>query len=156
MARIVRKANIEGVPRDVLMRVVEVVCDGLVEDARQNFGRSFNFKTDTRVNEERGTIEAYLQFLTFKYDFLWQVSPKGKAFEVTLDARTPGSWYEFIYDVPSKLSRLTDVQWSALVNFTAGFVTGEGYARFRGKYPKEKIKKAREARHAGGKAAGTA
>lgn len=143
MARLVRKAVIEGVPRDVTMRAVEIICDNLVEDARQNFGRFINFRTDTRVNEEKGIIEAYLQFLTFKYDFIWHVAQHAKGFEVTLDARTPGSWYEFIYDTPAKLARLVDVQWSALVNFSAGFVTGESYMRFRGKGLKERIKKAK-------------
>lgn len=143
MARLARKAVIEGVPRNVLLRLVEVICDGLVEDARQNFGKLFNFRTNTRVDEKKGVVEAYLQFLTFKYDFLWKIAPHARGFEVALDARTPGSWYEFLYDTPAKLARLVDVQWSALVNFSAGFVTGESCVKFRGRALKEKIRKTR-------------
>lgn len=138
MVQIVRRVVIPELPRDVVFRAVEIVAETLVADAKKNIKNS---KTNLRANEKNGYVESFIQFFPYKYDFIWRIEKARGGYEVTLDARTQGKWYESFLDVVPKMDNLVNTQWSALLNFSIGFITAKTYKKTGAR---EKIAGARE------------
>jgi hypothetical protein len=127
MAQIIRKVLVPGVSEKVVFKIVETISEALVQNAKDEFGDTFNFKTDLRINEKRGYVESFVRFWPYKYDFIWKIHRSADGVEVALDARTGGSWYDFLFDMHDKLNRLVFTQWSALLNFCMGYLTAMTY-----------------------------
>jgi hypothetical protein len=123
MVQVVRKVIIPGISERVIVRAIEVISDALIRDAKENFGSAPTFKTDLRISEQKGYVESFVQFWPYRYDFIWRVKAVPGGHEVTFDARTGGSWYEFLFDIKGKLLLLVNSQWSALLNFAMGYLT---------------------------------
>jgi hypothetical protein len=139
MTQIVRKVTVPGVPEKVIIRSIEMISEALVRDAEEQFKAI----TDTRVSEDTGYVEAYVAFFPYQYDFIWKVAKGTKGYDVTLDARTAGRWYEFVFDMDTKLQNLVMTQWSALLNFCMGYVTAATYSTRHKVSPQEHIRRAR-------------
>lgn len=142
MVQVVRKVIIPGISDRVIVRAIEVISDALIRDAKENFGGSPSFKTDLRISEQKGYVESFVSFWPYRYDFIWKVKAVPGGHEVTFDARTGGSWYEFLFDIKGKLLMLVNSQWSALLNFSMGYLTASASKRSAGA-PKKHIAAAR-------------
>lgn len=139
MTQIIRKVMVPNIPEKVLLRSIELISEALIKDAKDNF----KAKTDLRVAEEKGYIEAYVAFFPYRYDFIWNISRNQRGFDVTLDARTSGKWHEFLFDMDTKLQNLVMTQWSALLNFCMGYITASTYSAGSRISPREHITRAK-------------
>jgi len=119
--RITKKVIVPNVPKEVIMRIIEFTSEALIDDAKRNFGESFKFKT--HMNLQGDTLETYIQFFPYKYDFLWKINKAKLGYEIVLDARSPGKWRDSLFGMGEKLKGLADTQWSAIVNFFHGYLT---------------------------------
>ena len=121
MAIIKEQAHFRHIPKEVIVRAIESISEGLIDDARFNYGKEPGFK--------------------------WLVAPEKDGYLVTFIGSTPGKWYEFLFYTKQKLAGLVETQWSALYNFAVGFVAAQLYLKApkKGKKKisvKEHIKKA--------------
>lgn len=120
--RIIKRVIIPGVPKEMIVKLIEFISEALIADAKQKFGRAYRFKTDMRAVGSNA-IETYVQFFPYKYDFIWKINQDKLGYEVVLDARTPGKWRDSLFGMDEKLKWLVATQWSALVNFFHGYLT---------------------------------
>jgi hypothetical protein len=139
--RIVKRVIVPITSKEMIVKVIEFISDALTADAKQKYGKSYKFKTDTRFVGENA-IESYVQFFPYKYDFIWKINRDSLGYEVVLDARTPGKWRDSLFGMDEKLNGLVDTQWSALVNFFHGYLTALAF-RSSKSLPKGHIRKTR-------------
>ncbi len=130
MAEIKEQAHFKKIPKEVILHAIESLSEGLIDDARFNYGREIGFDTRLETNMNQGTIFCEVKFIPYTYRFKWLVAPeKSGGYLVTLIGSTPGKWHEFLYYTRSKLAGLVETQWSALYNFSIGFVAAGLYSK---------------------------
>ena len=128
--------------KQMIIKVIEFISGVLTDDAKQKYGRAYGFKTHVR-HLGGSTVETYVQFFPYKYDFIWKINPNKLGYEVVLDARTSNKWAAALFGMDRKLAELSDTQWSAFVNFFHGYLTALAF-NASGKSPKAHISKARK------------
>ena len=144
MTQYKEQAHIQNIPKQVLIHSIEAICEGLVQDARYNYGREAGYVSQILVKEDEGIVFCEVKFVPYDYRFRWLVEKEKDGFLVTFVASTPDTWFEFMTRQGEKLRGLMDVQWSAFTNFGIGFVTCDYYVKQKGKKKpaREHIKKA--------------
>ncbi|MCD6523349.1 MAG: hypothetical protein J7K68_06460 [Candidatus Diapherotrites archaeon] len=147
MAIIKEQAHFRHIPKEVIVRAIESISEGLIDDARFNYGKEPGFDATLEVNPNKGLIFCVVRFIPYEYRFKWLVAPEKDGYLVTFIGSTPGKWYEFLFYTKQKLAGLVETQWSALYNFAVGFVAAQLYLKApkKGKKKisvKEHIKKA--------------
>ena len=130
MVEVKEQAHFRKIPKDVLVHAIESISEGLIDDARFNYGKEPGFDAILEVNMQKGTVFCEVKFIPYDYRFKWLVAPeKDGGYLVTLIGTTPGRWHEFLFYPKEKLSGLVEVQWSALYNFAIGFVAAGLYSK---------------------------
>lgn len=145
--RILRKAHVKGVPDGMLFHIIESISENMIEDAKKRFGDMPGFKYDLVLKPKKGYIECFIKSSPYKYDFIWEITRKNThSHYVMLDARTPGPTRDFLFGMGKKLEDLVNTQWSALINFCVGFVSGYSYGDFVTPVRKREKKKPKKKR----------
>nr|AAZ32111.1 hypothetical protein [uncultured euryarchaeote Alv-FOS5] len=137
-----RKALVPDVPKDILFYAIELIGEGLIEDAEENFGDMPNFNAEINLDKVSGEpwrISYSVDFSVYHYEFIWELKESKKGILVMLVGRTPKHWWSSLFDMETKLENLVDTQWSAFTNFAIGYMTAVSVSRSKGK-----TKKARE------------
>ncbi len=151
MTKIKEQAHFKGIPRKAVLRAIESISEGLMEDARYKYGKEAGFESEIDVNEKEGIVETKVKIFPYEYNFRWLFSDEDEGFLVTLVGRTGGKWYEFLLPAAKNLRGLMDTQWSALLNFGIGFLFGssftEGEEKKQLKKAKKKVKKKKKEEH---------
>jgi len=134
-----RQVQVKEIPKSVLMHAIASITEGLVLDARANYGTEYGFKNKIEILEDQGIIFCEVAFIPYDYKFKWLVAKEKEGYLITLIGGTPGKWYEFVYNSDFKITNLVDTQWSAFVNFCVGFLTAKYYAKGKKVHPKHHI-----------------
>lgn len=129
MAQIIKRVFIPRISDKVLVKLIEVISEALIRDAKENFGSAPTFSTRLRVDEKRRMVNCRIYFWPYSYNFGWILRKEGNGHEVVLNASTDGKWYEWIFDAKGKLIEVTNTLWSALLNFSMGYLTALAYER---------------------------
>ncbi|GEM_PF-6561633 len=139
-----REVFIEGVPRDILFHAIEMICEALIDDAKMRFGDFPNFSAKMVSDKKLGRVVTNVKFSVYDYTFEWIISDEKKGFLVTLIAKTPGKWWEPLFDMETKLESLTGTLWAALYNFSIGFVTATSYSKAKKKPARSHVRGAKK------------
>ena len=139
-----RQVTIKDIPKNVLMHAIASISEGLVLDARANYGREWGFKNRIEVLEDKGLVFCEVVFIPYDYKFKWLISNEKNGLLVTFIGGTPGKWYELLYNANFKVTSIVDTQWSAFVNFCVGYLTAKYYAKKKRVHPREHIAAARK------------
>lgn len=134
------QAHVRNMPQQVIIHSIEAICEGLVQDARYNFGREAGYGSQLLVKEDEGLVLCEVKFVPYDYRFKWLAEKEGDGYRVTFVGSTPDTWYEVLTRQGEKLRGLMDTQWAAFINFGIGYVTADYYRK--GGHAKEHIKKA--------------
>ena len=148
MTQYKEQAHVQNVPKEVIIHSIEAISEGLIQDARYNYGREAGYGSQLLVNEKEGLVFCEVKFVPYNYRFRWLVEKEKNGFLVTFVGSTPDPWFEFLTRQGEKLRGLMDTQWSAFINFGIGFVTCDYYyknrrSKAKNKPVREHIKKAR-------------
>ena len=127
MTQYKEQAHVEGIAKQVIIHSIEAICEGLVQDARYNYGREAGYGSQILVKEDEGIVFCEVKFVPYDYRFRWLVEKDKEGFLVTFVGSTPDTWFEFLTRQGEKLRGLMDTQWSAFINFGIGFVTCDYY-----------------------------
>ena len=123
MTQYKEQAHVKDIPQTVVIHAIEAICEGMIQDARYNFGREAGYSSQLLVKEDEGLIYCEVRFIPYDYKFRWLVEKEKDGFLVTIVGSTPKPWFEFMTQQGEKLRGLVDTQWSAFVNFSIGYVT---------------------------------
>lgn len=148
MTQYKEQAHVKNVPKQVILHAIEAICEGMIQDARYNYGREAGYGSQLLVKEDEGIVFCEVKFIPYDYRFRWLVEKEKDGFLVTFIGSTPNPWFEFLTRQSEKLRGLVDTQWSAFINFGIGFVTCDYYyknlkAKAKTRPAREHIKKAR-------------
>jgi hypothetical protein len=144
MARIERVGVFNEVPKNVLFGVIEVISNGLLDDAKSKLKNTLGFKTDFNISEN--AIETIVKFFPYRYHFRWEITENEKGRFIRLVGRTPGRFWEPLLDMNFKLESIIDTQWAALTNFSIGYMTAQ-----RGFKSRKEVKKIGKGKGTGSK-----
>jgi hypothetical protein len=134
MGEFKEQAHVHDVPRDVLLHAIEAISEGLIQDAKYNFGREAGFGSKLLVKEDDGVVFCEVKFVPYDYRFKWLVEPeKAGGSTVTFIGQTPDRWWEWFTREEEKLKGIMETQWSAFLNFGIGYVTSNYYHKHKGK-----------------------
>ncbi len=139
-----REVFIEGVPKDIIFHAIEMINEALINDAKNKFRNYQNFSAKLIADKKVDRIASEINFSMYNYSFEWILSNEREGILVTLMSKTPGKWWESLFDMETKLNNLTDTMWSALYNFSIGFVTAVSYIKFKKKPAKAHVRGARK------------
>ncbi len=141
-----RRALVPEVPEDILLYAIELIGEGLIEDAESNFGDLPNF--DARIELERikgqpWTVSYTVTFSVYEYSFFWELKKTSKGTLVRLVGSAPSKWWYALFDVQRKLENLVDTQWAAFTNFAIGYLTAVSYKSSKTKKAREHVRRAK-------------
>ncbi len=127
-----RSVLVPDVPKEVLFYLAELLGDQLIEDAESRYGNMPNFEGEVDVYKPRNEdwkVSYRIRFSVFDYSFSWRFTDTKKGTLVHFSGSTPGRWWEWMFDMESKLEDLFEDQWSAFCNFSIGYLTALAYEK---------------------------
>ncbi len=143
-----RAALVKDVPKEILFYAIEVIGEGLIEDAKSKFGDFPNFSVEMELEKVKPgpwVVKYRVHFSVYDYEFKWEIRDAKKGYLVRFVGKTRGKWWEPLFDVESKLEDLVDTQWSAFCNFAVGYMSAVSYGKARKRSEaREHVRKAKE------------
>ena len=141
MTQYKEQAHIRDIQKEVIIHAIEAISEGLVQDAKYNYGREAGYSSKFVVDESGGMVFCEVKFLPYDYKFRWLAEKEKDGYLITFVGAVPDAWHEFMTNRSGKLKGLMDTQWAAFLNFCIGFVTCNYYVKHaKTKKPKKQAR----------------
>jgi len=127
MAVVERLGIFSELPKNVVLGAIHVISSSLLQDASTRL-KGTGLKTDLKTEED--FVETIVKYFPYHYHFRWELEEKNGNKYVKLRGKTPGRFWEPLFEMNFKLESVVDTQWAALTNFAIGYMTAKrGFAR---------------------------
>lgn len=121
---VAREANIYGVPKGVIYNLVDGITNTLLIDAKEKRGRNVGFRAEALSRGNDG-IHALVKFWPYHYEFRWSIRDVKSHVQLKLATHSPPSLFRTLTNDWGDMEEITDVQWTAVTEFCAGYLAGK-------------------------------